>query len=321
MALATLTAVEAFVRTLAGIPPALQMAADMYLQEAIDASIWAVPDKALFEALGFNWELVVEMPLYVTLAHKSESGWQSVRNTHSAPASAEWDAKSPEVQALRKTAIKDMRYAYRKNPDLLSRLSSISEEGSNADMIHDLFDLATLGRANTTELVAMHFDLSRLDGLEATAVEMTDLLGHFTFDRRSINASKLFRDQCFELVAHAVSEIYAAGKQVNEKGTARYSGYESAELRKKRNAAKNAELKKLAEEEAKKSQAEKVAEETRKLEEARLAAEAKHLAADKLALGEDELKLAADLASLAEKAKRVAETAATPPGDAKASGK
>ncbi len=120
-----------------------------------------------------------------------------------------------------------MRYAFRNQSDLLSRVSAIADGSSHADMIQDLNDLAVLGKMHLSELAAIKFNTDQLDEAAALADKMADLLGKASSEDETSEAKKL-RDKAFTLCKEAVDEVRACGQYVFWRDEERVKGYGSA---------------------------------------------------------------------------------------------
>ena len=119
------------------------------------------------------------------------------------------------------------RFAYRKDPLLLSRVSAVADGSGHADMIQDLNDLAVLGKANTEALTAIGFDLAQLDAAATAADEMADLLATANGEKAEQNESKTIRDKACTHLKELVDEVREAGKYLFWRTPYRYRGYVS----------------------------------------------------------------------------------------------
>ena len=129
---------------------------------------------------------------------------------------------------------------YGKVPDVLGRISAIAEGYSNADMIQDLNDLATLGRDHPDGLAAIQFDMTMLDEAAQMADEMENLLGLATTERGETGEAIDLRNRAFTHLKEAVDEIRTYGQFVFRDDDKRLAGYYSLHLRRKRRSARKA---------------------------------------------------------------------------------
>ena len=102
---------------------------------------------------------------------------------------------SPVAYDMRNQLLHAFRFAFRKDPVLLSRVAVIAHWTGHANMIRYLNDLAVLEQANTKSLSAIWFDLSLLDTAVTTATEMAELSATANGDKAGQNASKTIRDK------------------------------------------------------------------------------------------------------------------------------
>jgi len=154
-------------------------------------------------------------------------------------AQREWKLLSPEAYDLRDELIHDYRFAYRKDPVLLGRVSAITDGSGDDDMIQDLNDLSVLGKANQEPLTAIGFDASKLDTAGTKSDEMAELLATANGDKAEQNESKMIRDKAYTHLKELVDEIREAGKYIFWKDEIRYRGYTSEYWRKTHRKSKN----------------------------------------------------------------------------------
>jgi hypothetical protein len=131
---------------------------DVYLQEAENMFHWSRNDKDKLTGAGLDWSIVEEIPVWVGAVREAESIWFKERFTLE-EAEIAWKKESPLGYDLRNQLIHDFRYAYRKSPGLLNRVSMIADGSGNADMIQDLNDIAVLGKENIEPLEKINFDV------------------------------------------------------------------------------------------------------------------------------------------------------------------
>ncbi|WP_378184160.1 hypothetical protein [Aquimarina sp. SS2-1] len=199
--------------------------ADVYFQEAEDLFVWMQQDQEALVAKGLDWDTyAADLPIRTGASRHAQSVWMSERYTQE-EAAKEWNQVSPGAYALRNDLLADFRFAYRKREDLLSRVRAIADGSGDADMIQDLSDLSVLGKANTTELTAINFDLAQLDTVAVRANELADLRAKANGASLDNTKAKDMRDRAFTHLKEAMDEIRATGKYVFRKDTERYKGY------------------------------------------------------------------------------------------------
>ena len=231
------------------------MPVDVFIQEAENLYRWCQDDKEGLTGAGLDWALVEDLQVRTGACREAQSIWFQNRFTHE-EAQKEWDIKSPEAYDLRDKLIQALRYAYRKDPILLGRVSEIRDGWSHADMIQDLNDIAVLGKDNPEPLEQINLDLALLDAAALTADEMGDLLAKSTTDRGETGSIKIVRDKAYTHLKEAVDEIRACGKYVFANNGERRKGYTSAHYRKHNSpgrSAKNGSGKEYSDKENKKN--------------------------------------------------------------------
>ena len=217
----------------------MSMPLDVYLQEAENLYQWCQGDQAELTKAGLDWTMAQDLPVRAGACREAQSLWFKDRFTKE-EAEKLWKEKSPAAYELRDEILRAMRFAYRKLPDLLNRVSAITEGSGHADMIQDLNDAAILGKENSEPLTAISFDLTQLDTAASMANELGELYARATTDRADNSEARIIRDQTFTHLKEAVDEINECGQYVFHKTPDRLKGYTSAYLRRQRNARKNA---------------------------------------------------------------------------------
>ena len=206
------------------------MPVDTFLQEAANLHEWSKADQPQLLAVGIPQELFDELPTRTGALRYTQSVWMKERYSQD-EARQEWEQKSPDAIALKDSLEHSFRFAFRRRPDLLTKVQAIEEGTGNADMVQDLSDLAVLGKANLPLLEAINFDTTQLDTAETQATEMSQLLAIMNGERVNNNAAKITRDKAYTYLKQAVDEIREAGKFVFWKDEKRLRGYRSQYFR------------------------------------------------------------------------------------------
>ena len=211
--------------------PSLPM--EEFLQEAENLCDWCQADKEKLEAAGLVWYRVEELPVLTGAAREAESRWFEKRYARQ-EAQRMWHKAAPAANELRNQILHSMRYAFRQEPGLLSRVSEIATGNSNTDMIQDLNDAAVLGRENTALLVAIGFDIDKLDYAADLSSQLAELLALATSETMGDSRVRDLRDRAYTLLKIVVDEIRACGRYVFWRDPDRRIGYESAYNRRMR---------------------------------------------------------------------------------------
>jgi len=211
------------------------MPVDRYLQEAETLHKWCQADKEALTAKGLDWNLVTDLPVRAGALRESQSNW-SVKRFVREGAEKQWNADSPGAYSLRDQLLRDFRYAFRKNTDLLTRVAEIADGNGHADMIQDLNDLAILGKQNAELLQKTNFDLALLDKAAAISKDMAGLLSQSMVDSADSSRELVMRDKAYTHLKEAVDEIRSCGQYVFWNNEERLKGYISAYHKKARKA-------------------------------------------------------------------------------------
>lgn len=204
---------------------------DIALQEAENLHHWSLDDAEALKVVGITKAMINDLPVRAGACREAQSIWNKDYRSQQ-EAQKHWAEQSPEAYAFRDDLLASLRFAYRKDAALLSRVSAITEGGGHADLIQDLNDIAVLGRENPDPLTAIGFDLTQLDRAATRADELADLLAEANGDKADPNESKIIRDKAYAYMKALVDEIREAGKYVFRKDNNRLKGYSSGYWRK-----------------------------------------------------------------------------------------
>ena len=204
---------------------------DVALQEAENLHHWSLDDAAALAVVGVTTDMINDLPVRAGACREAQSIWNKDYRSQQ-EAQKQWAEQAPEAYPFRDDLLASLRFAYRKDAALLSRVSAITEGSGHADMIQDLNDIAVLGRENPDPLTAIGFDLAQLDLAATRADELADLLAEANGDKADPNESKIIRDKADTHMKALVDEIREAGKYVFRKNKNRLKGYSSEYWRK-----------------------------------------------------------------------------------------
>jgi hypothetical protein len=126
------------------------------------------------------------------------------------------------------------KFAFRKFPDIQTRLSIIAEGDGHADMLQDLNDLAVLGKENIKPLQDISFDLNSLDEASKLSTELSKLLGLATAEKTNSGEAKKIRDKAYTYLKEVVDEIKDYGQFIFWKNDERLKGYKSSYIARKK---------------------------------------------------------------------------------------
>ncbi|QGY46171.1 hypothetical protein GM418_21630 [Maribellus comscasis] len=199
---------------------------DVALQEAENLHHWSLNDATALAVVGITSDMINDLPVRAGACREAQSIWNKDYRSQQ-EAQKEWAEQAPEAYAFRDDLLASLRFAYRKDDALLSRVSAITDGSGHADMIQDLNDIAVLGRENPDPLTAIGFELTQPDLAATRADELADLLAEANGDKADPNESKIIRDKAYTYLKALVDEIREAGKYVFRKDKNRLKGYSS----------------------------------------------------------------------------------------------
>ncbi|MBP2833496.1 hypothetical protein J8281_14975 [Aquimarina sp. U1-2] len=198
---------------------------DVTIQEAENLFIWIQDDKEVLMSKGLDWEIfVADLPVRTGACRYAQALWVKERYSQE-EATKSWKKESPKAYEFRDDLLADMRFAFRKRPDVLNRVREIANGEGNADMIQDLMDISVLGKANVSELEKIKYDLRVLDIAEQKSDKLADLLAKANGASLDNSQAKDIRDRALTHLNEAIDEIRDTGKYAFRKDPERYKGY------------------------------------------------------------------------------------------------
>ncbi len=206
---------------------------DEYIQDAANLFAWCQKDKENLIARGLAWELVDDIPTRAGALREAESIWSSRRVARDG-AEKEWKTESENAYKLKETLTHELRFAFRKHPELMKQLKVILKGRSHSDMLQDLNDLSLLGRENSELLTATNFDMTLLERSASDSKGLAAIRAENIAQQAEDNAVKKIRDQAATYLKEALEEVYAYGQFVFREDEKRRKGYCSYYYRQKR---------------------------------------------------------------------------------------
>lgn len=201
----------------------------IYAQEATDLWRWVQTDKDQLLKNGCKVEYIDELPARIEVLRLSETQiGHIVVNSR-----LEFQETIPKVMEFLKDIFRSCRFAYRNRPELLKRIRGVKTGSGYVYTVQDIRDIATLGKEHPEELVAMGFDLTKLDQAFEISSQMELLLADVNAESPT-SPQRIFRDKAYTYVKEAVDEVRAHGQFVFYNNDARRVGYASEFLRKQR---------------------------------------------------------------------------------------
>lgn len=167
-----------------------------------------------------------DLPLRAGACRYAQSIWAKESQSRE-EAEKEWKEKSPAAFDLRDRIVRHLTFAFRKEPELVSKVQIIREGGSNSDMLQDLSDESLLGKDNVELLKAIGFDLKLLDEAATLVDDLSVVLAKANGEAGDDAGAKDVRDKACTMKM-AVDEIRATGQYVFWRDEDRKKGYVSS---------------------------------------------------------------------------------------------
>jgi len=176
---------------------------------AVDA---AEDSEALSDA-GLDVSLIAQLTSLSGALRYCQANWMSEYRARK-EAQVQWHEEAPQAFALRDDLLHHLSFAYRNRDDLLKKVMRIREGASNADMIQDLVDAATLGEKNPEPLADINFDMDILAQARTVSHRMSELLAAANGASDESSEIKVLRDKAFTLLDNVDSTIREYGRYV-----------------------------------------------------------------------------------------------------------
>ena len=194
-------------------------------EEAEAVYALACEDRAELQKSRLDWDLVESLPLRAKALYEAEARWKGTR-LERGRARREWKERSPQGGRCRSELLRWCRFAYRSDRELCAQVTAISARRRVTDMPQALLDLIALCRAQPGPLVALGFDLERLDRLSSLAAELARLLAAARATRAWTEAKGL-RDRAYIYVCMALREVRTCAEFVFHRDHSRLGLYAS----------------------------------------------------------------------------------------------
>ena len=205
------------------------MPVDTFVQEAEDLFAWCQEDIPELERRGLSEDHIMQLPLRAGACRRTQSLWMKEGRSLD-----QWNAQASKAYDMRDGLIHDFRFAFRNYDTLLSRVNEIAAGDGHDDMVQDLNDLAVLGNDNQELLLAISFDLTKLETATLLSDEMAELLALTNGSKGEGSEAKYLRNRAYTYLKMLVDEVRTVGKYVFWKDERRLKGYSSNYWRKKK---------------------------------------------------------------------------------------
>jgi hypothetical protein len=210
----------------------------LFVQESENTCKRCLMDRDQLIAKGLDWKIVDNLKVSLGALREGQSRW-IVERREQEEAGKSWAVKAPAAYDLRDRLIHDFRYAFRKDPALLSRVSAIADGTGHADMIQDLNDLSYLGKQNAALLTPIKFDNTLLEVAADSSAELGELLAIVNGTREEHSEIKTIRDKAYTICKADIDELRACGQYTFWREPEIVKAYASEYIRRKNQNANN----------------------------------------------------------------------------------
>ncbi|RUT79703.1 hypothetical protein [Ancylomarina longa] len=185
---------------------------DIVILEAENLYHFAKDDKETLVESGLNTTLIEDLLPRITFLQDCQAAWMTVYNGKEITLE-EWKKESEKAYELQAELLHSFRFAFRNEHKLTTQVNRIAEGSGHADLIQDLKDYASLGKANKEALEAINFDMQKLDLAITMSNSLLSLLGEVNGIRKDAGKlEKELRDRAYTYLKQAVDEIRDYGK-------------------------------------------------------------------------------------------------------------
>lgn len=205
-----------------------------FAQEADNLYTWCLDDTHALNSIGITADMIEELPKRTDACREAQAIWNSNKNSPN-EAQRQWKLLAPQAIEFRAELLKTMRYAFRREPNLLRAVSAITKGNGYSDLIQDLNDIAFLGRQHIDLLNQISFNTSLIDVAATKSDELAELWAKAKIGKDNQTEFKQNRNKTFWHLNELVSEIRAAGKYVFRNDKNRLKGYTSTFWKRKNN--------------------------------------------------------------------------------------
>ena len=195
------------------------------LQEAENLYHWCKEDKDQLINAGLDWNLAEDIPARVDLLQEVEAKWFSIKRTKNKK-KKDFQNGMTQVRELHAGLLRDFRFAFHNDKDLLKKLSRLSGYKPHDEILMELRVLAGIGKQNISLLEAINFDTSQLETAEKLSKDTS-----YKMSAHDVDIQKgVFKDQhkkaCLYL-KDAVALVRRCGQYVFHGNKERLVGYRS----------------------------------------------------------------------------------------------
>jgi hypothetical protein len=206
---------------------------DIVVQEAVDLQEWCKKDRDALVQAGLDWKYAEELTVRALALSKLEAEWTAEYNGWK-EFRKEWKAALKSGRELRSEMAHHFYSAFDSIPGARVKIRRMSTGRSNADVIQGLFELAVFGNLNPNELKEVGVDPVILDKAKQTSASLSKLLARLNSTIRGGSDNQILRNKAYFHLKEAIDEVRRFGKLVFWKNKARYKGYVSDFMKRKK---------------------------------------------------------------------------------------
>lgn len=210
------------------------MPVSTYLQEANDLYVWSQDDREKLLRFDLSPITFDELVLGINLLSYYQGEWKKEQGQVN-PIVEAFAAKKQEARELQQHLVASLRFAFRRHPSLLQKLSLSVRRTPLSVWYQSLNDLAVLGEAESDLLLAIGFNLDELGVLRQLATELPEW---HALASKQVAPSKELRDRAYCYLKKRVDDLRTCGKYVFREDPSRRVGYVSQFMRRKSQAQK-----------------------------------------------------------------------------------
>ncbi len=197
---------------------------DEFTASVESLAVEATKDKKALTAVGMDVSIIDElMPLSGALRY-CQAQWMSEFRARQ-EAQKEWLNIAPTAFEERDKLLHHFKFAFRNQPNTLTKVMRINEGRGQVDMIQDLLELAVLGEKNPEPLADINFDTTYLQSARTLSRHLAELLANANGSSDESSHTKKLRDKAFTLLSERVSTIREYGRYVFWKNEDRREKY------------------------------------------------------------------------------------------------
>jgi hypothetical protein len=194
--------------------------------EATQLAVVAVEDREPLIGAGIEPVFVDSLPARAGAFTYAAAKYQLAMDADP-EAAKKWKEEAPKGYELQRYLIRNLAFAYRKDPSLTEAVDNIREGRGHKDMILDLLALSILGAEHPEPLAKLPmFDKTKVAEAMTMHDTLSGLFARINADPEAIKASKNVYLRAYTYYKQAADEVMEHGRFVFE-GTDRYSAYVS----------------------------------------------------------------------------------------------